>query len=342
MLEKIPKRLEIPKSLRTAASIKNVVPFIGAGVSNLLGYPDWEKLANEALRFFIAKKELNHAQFDQISESRLSPRVKLSLAVNIEKNYRKRAEREIDFEQILTQKIKKEQGGNDIYKYILQLFHFSRNFVTTNYDVELDDKPLPVLPKINEENASERPSDKFTIPIYERNKINASALDRNNTVIHIHGSIRDRRSMVLTTSDYLARYANHQVDGPEPRENEFLSFLEQLFKSRNVLFIGYGLQELEILEYVIQKGFGEHSAEGPDTLEKHYIIQGFFSHNLELANSLESYFRSLGIKLLPFSLDEHGWDGLTDVIKYLIRELPSGEQLKLTEFREMANLLPSK
>ena len=59
--------------------------------------------------------------------------------------------------------------------------------------------------------------------------------------------------MILTTQDYIRHYANdRRADGPEG-ENRVLTFLEFLFSEKNVLFIGYGLEELEILEYVIGK-----------------------------------------------------------------------------------------
>jgi hypothetical protein len=59
--------------------------------------------------------------------------------------------------------------------------------------------------------------------------------------------------MILTTQDYVRHYANdRRADGPEG-ENRVLTFLGFLFSQKNVLFVGYGLEELEILEYVIGK-----------------------------------------------------------------------------------------
>ena len=333
MLEKIPKYPDIPENLHIAASQKKLVPFIGAGVSRLRGYPDWKKFADEALRFFVREGKLNHAQFDQIS--RLSPRVKLSFAVNLEERYNLL----IDFKKILSPNSDKNQN-KDIYRHILRLFQFSKTFITTNYDEELDGQLPPVPPQINEENESISKIAQSTALIYQRNDIDVSNLDRKNAVIHIHGSVCDRTSMVLTTSDYLHRYYGHQVGGLEPRENKFLTFLEQLFKSRNVLFIGYGSDELEILEYVVEKGIEKRLITG-DRYNRHYILQGFFTHQLELAQSMESYFQSLGISLLPFSLNELGWESLIDVIKHLNGILQPGRRLALAEYREMANLLPT-
>ena len=96
------------------------------------------------------------------------------------------------------------------------------------------------------------------------------------------------------------------------------------------------------MEFVIKKGIAKRPNNGKEIIEKHYIIQGFYSHNLALANSMKSYFQSLGIKLLAFSLDEHDWDGLTHVVKYLIDELPPGERLELDDKLMMDELLPTE
>ena len=332
----IPKSPVIPESLKEAAAFKKLVPFVGAGASKLVGYPGWGEFANEALRFFVSKEILNHSEFDQLNK--LPPRMKLSLTAILEKKHGL----EIDYKEILRRK-DTNQNNDDIYERILALLHFSRTFVTTNYDRELDDKVPPAQPYINEGHEKIDDSLQATIPIYKRNQINISSLNNiENAVIHIHGSVCDPKNMVLTTSDYLDRYYGHEIDGPDSVENPFLSFLQELFKSRNVLFIGYGLDELEILEYVVQKSILKRPDNGGEIIEKHYIIQGFYSHNLAEANSMESYFQSLGIKLLPFSLDEHGWDGLTHVVKYLIDELPPGERLELDDKLMMGELLPKE
>ena len=328
--------------LKRRQRFKRLVPFIGAGVSRLVGYPGWDEFSNEVLRFFVSEGNLDQLEFDQIHE--LPPRIKLSLAAILEKKHSLKFKK-IDYENILSRK-DKNQNNDDIYEYILALLQFSKTFVTTNYDKELDGK-APQSPqaqlRLNSEHEKTDDTPQATSPIYKRDEINVSCLNNiENAVIHIHGSVSDPKSMVMTTSNYLDRYFGHNIDGPNSVENPYLSFLQELFKTRNVLFIGYGLDELEILEYVIQKGIANRPNNGQEIIEKHYIIQGFDSRNLALANSMESYFQSLGIKLLPFSLDEHDWDGLTQVVKYLIDELPPGERLELDDKLMMDELLPKE
>jgi len=139
----------------------------------------------------------------------------------------------------------------------------------------------------------------------------------------------------LTTADYLRRYQGHRVSAGTPDENKFLNFLEQLFKSRNVLFIGYGLGELEILEYVLEKA--GHRATGSEP--KHFLVEGFYGHQVALKKLLEGYFREFGVGLLAYSRESAGFDQLIHVIEYLAKEIPVQPRLKLEDLSDMDKLL---
>ena len=328
MIEKIePFPQKIPETLRLAALQGKLIPFIGAGVSQLGGCPNWDEFANATLNFFVDKEKLSHAQLDQISS--LSSRVKLSVALDLEEQHDLR----IEFGQLLEPSPPKKKIGDEVYTNLSKI---ASTFVTTNYDDWLDQHPLSPLLTL-ESSPHSNPLITSRQPFYKRSDISVENLDVPNAVFHIHGSIRERESMVLTTVDYLDRYSSHRIDGKENHENPFLTFLQTLFKLKNVLFIGYGLNELEILEYIVQKGL--ERLPNNDELPKHYVLQGFFTHEIELARSLERYFHQFGIGLLPFSRDERDWDQLVSVIDYLARELPHGYPLSLPKRLEMEELL---
>lgn len=333
MMEEIPKYPDIPDILREAAFQKKLVPFIGAGVSTLAGYPNWDGLAKAAISYLIDTQKFSHAQLDQIID--LPPRVKLSLAVGVEDEHNV----QIDFRSILTYAPQQNIIRQKLYGNVARLWRFAEIFVTTNYDEELEN-PIPTsLTTEREGELGERPI-VVPEPVYRLPDITVHALGRANAVVHIHGSVRERESMVLTTPDYLRRYQGHRTENGQYIENKFLTFLIQIFATRNALFIGYGLAELEILEYVIQKGLDKrsslpHSKEQP----RHFVLWGFFSHQRELAGSLKSYFRSFGIQLLPFSRDERDWESLIDVLEKLCADLPAGARLTSMERLEMEELL---
>ena len=152
-------------------------------------------------------------------------------------------------------------------------------FVTTNYDYWLDQNLADSLFLTDDNSSSVKANRHIRHPFYKRNDISVKNLGIPNAVFHIHGSINDQGSMVLTTVDYLERYSSHRFEVKRNHENPFLTFLETLFRLKNLLFIGYGLNELEILEYIIQKGIEtSKSKEEP----RHYVLQGFFTHELSL------------------------------------------------------------
>lgn len=330
MIEKIELIPKIPDALRLAALQRKIIPFVGAGVSQLGGCPGWDQFANAALHFFVSKGKLSHAQFDQIRS--LSSRVKLSLALELEAQH----SLPIEFKELLTPSDKQREGvGDAVYRDLSRL---ATMFVTTNYDDWLDRMPPAVLLPSGSSSSAQQLPETSRRRFCKHSEITVENLDIPHAVFHIHGSVHDRKSMVLTTVDYLVRYSSHRIDGTADRENPLLTFLEKLFELKNVLFIGYGLSELEVLEYIIQKGIEERSATNEEP--RHYVLQGFFSHEVQLARSLESYFRQFGIGLLPFSRDQRDWSQLAEVISRFAIELPPGPALALPGRLEMERLLP--
>ena len=334
MIERIEPKPKIPLELRTAALQSKIVPFIGAGVSQLGGCPGWDEFANAALKSFVKEGKLRHDQLDQIRL--LSSRAKISMALELESEHGL----PIKFAELLKPSDEhKKKTGDRVYQNLSRL---ATTFVTTNYDDWLDQTPPAVLQPAQTVSPSQPPN----IPrrsFCKRNEITVENLGVPNAVFHIHGSVHERDSMILTTIDYLHRYSSHRIDGIADKENPFLTFLEMLFKHNNVLFVGYGLNELEILEYVVQKGIQKKPPRGEAQKEEaphHYVLQGFFSHEIELARSLDRYFRQFGIGLLPFSRDERDWDQLIEVIDYLAAEIPPGPVMNLPKLAEMEDLLP--
>jgi hypothetical protein len=211
--------------------------------------------------------------------------------------------------------------------------------VTTNYDCWLDRAVR--VPTVTEPQAAPAtaPVDVRRKVVWKPEDLLPGLLTGENTIIHLHGSVEEPRSMVITTQDYLQHYRNDRRRAEEP-ENRVLTFLEELFRQKNVLFIGYGLEELEVLEYVVLKSrilgtSGDVTPQAP----RHFMLQGFFSYQEQLAGSLTRYYRDCGIELIPFRLDDLNWRQLIDVVDDFARQIPTGQPLLLEKFREMDALL---
>jgi hypothetical protein len=318
---------QVPEGLREAAQLGKLIPFVGAGASRLAGCPSWPEFADAALKWLIHDGKFSYSQFDQIRH--LHPRVKLSLARTLAKE----KGTTIDFRGLLHPTIRRDhKNGCRLYK---SLFKLGKIFVTTNYDEWLDEPISESMPSATP--SSTLPNTSPVNPIQVIHKVEEflpSLLSEPNTVVHLHGSLRDPAGMILTTHDYVRHYANDRLSGDRGRENPVLTFLEYLFDNKTVLFVGYGLEELEILEYVILKA-RRTAAEA-----RHYMLQGFFSHEETLLRSLKSYYLSeCGIQLIPFLRDEKDWDQLLEVLDEFAGSTPASAPLVLLKAQEMEDLL---
>lgn len=327
----IPSIPEIPLGLVEAATRTTLVPFIGAGVSQLAGCPRWAEFADKAIDSLVAQGALTAAQRSQLGT--LSPRVKLSIA----KLTARQKGVAIDYRQILhkTKEWSADPNGRRIYSHISAL---SSKFVTTNYDEWLD-IVLPSFELVAEivEIEQDRRDEQRRTKLHLPSEIRADNFLAPNTVVHLHGALADPDNMVLSTSDYIRRYANDVKRGEAKEENHVLRFLEFLFREKTVLFIGYGLEELEILEYVVMKA--KVSAGQSTNVARHYLLQGFFSFEDKIYASLRDYFlQECGIELIPFRRDENDWKQLIHVLEAFAKALPANDELVVQQLAEMEEL----
>jgi hypothetical protein len=327
MIEPIPP---LPPGLKEAALRGTLIPFIGAGASRLAGCPNWTEFADRALRYFVERGKFTHGQLAQLSQQ--PPRVKLSIARGLQREH----SLPIEFDGILYPNGRNTNTkGRRLYEALSKL---GKTFVTTNYDDWLDTTVgAPPLTVSGDGDGATPPIRQNPTVIYKVEELTPDNLERPNSVFHLHGSLLEPAGMILTTQDYVRHYANdRRADGPEG-ENRVLTFLGFLFSEKNVLFVGYGLEELEILEYVIGKA--RLLAEPGKTEMRHFLLQGFFSHEQELARSLSNYYQECGIELIPFLRDQKDWDQLMDVLEEFARLAPAGAPLNVQIFKEMEALL---
>jgi hypothetical protein len=301
------------------------VPFVGAGISCLAGCPNWAAFAAAAMAFLIDGGHLSPLERRHLENA--SPRLQLSLA------QLRAAERGvlIDFREILQPKKWHEHLiGLEVYSHIGQL---GDRFVTTNYDQWLDTS----IPKVTGLNPEAEPENVAPIErkvLYEPKDFRADNFTEN-TVVHLHGSIADPRSMVLSTTDYLHHYANDRHRDGGDGENPVLSFLEFLFQgAKTVLFLGYGLEELEIVEYILLKSRqGKNVADAP-----HFMLQGFYSTEATFAEELAKYYLQLGVVLIPFLRDHFDWKQTVSVLQAFAQAMPQKRGTLAQDLADMERL----
>jgi SIR2-like domain len=261
---------EIPPEIENAAQSGELVVFVGAGISRLIKCPSWDGLAERVLEQLVPAG-IDYYQLSQIKKI-ADPKKQLSIAKIVAE---KKAVR-INYESIFQVKL---EPGN-VYSY---LNSFNSSFVTTNYEKFL----AP-------ESRKAEPEEKWRF--YKREHLLRVNLDQNGNVVHIHGCLDDPDNMVITTKDYLDHYSSKELQ----------DFLRYLFEKKTILFLGYGLEEIEVLEYIHRRG--EATAGQKEERIRRYILQGFFNAEMALYRLLKDYYlKSFGTDLIGFPKDEKNY-----------------------------------
>ncbi len=282
--------------IKDAAKHGELVVFVGAGASMLCGSPDWRGFAGQVVGALERTKVLGFLEAEQL-RGLGDPRRTLSIARALAK------ERgiPIDFDGIL-HPAKPSAIGVELYRLLASLRPV---FVTTNYDKWLDDAgPEDLSTEVKDggeaepaKGPSERPN------YYLREHLSPALLAERGAVIHLHGSYTDPNSMVVSLKDYIEHYA-------DPRVREFLS---AMFKNHTVLFVGYGLAELEVLEHIIRS---DESLRTSSAEPRHFLLFPFRSTESVQTRFIEQFFRDqCGVRVVPYCIDAKGYAELVEVFK---------------------------
>ena len=220
---KIKQIPDLPNQITDAVNRNTLAVFIGAGVSRTLGCAGWDDLSECLInRCTTTKKSdgspcLGEQDADVLRD--YDNKKKITICKQILDKNGCEAEFFDEIERSLEADPDKLKSRN-IYD---ELWGFRALFITTNMDGHFDAKFTP--PKI----------------AYQGGDFE-NKLDRNK-LYHIHGKISDRASVVLTTPQYITRY----------NASKLRDFLTSIFAKYTVLFVGYGMEEFELLDFIVGK-----------------------------------------------------------------------------------------
>lgn len=305
-IEKIEEVPSIPAEIIEAASNGRLVVFIGAGVSRIIGCPSWEEFALKYLEYLQKEGIISFHEHENLKS--LDARKLLSICRNIfiQNNIKPPSMKSI-FE-----------GNKDLikkYKIYDDLYSFNSIYVTTNYDTFLDDLAINQTfkqelrvkseEKIDAEINERKPPDRV---FFRKEDILIDKL-KNGNIIHLHGSLNNENEAIMTIMDYL----NYYAPGQKPSV-----FLQEIFKHYTVLFVGYGLEEYEILEFLVK-----YSPETNNDECRHFMLYPMFKKNNNILRFYNDYYKDLGIRLIPYSIDNIGFEQLSIVIKWWANQISS-------------------
>jgi tetratricopeptide (TPR) repeat protein len=247
-----------------ALNLGTVVAFVGAGCSAAFGYPNWARFAREMLAFTTRVTPGKHddalARFRGLLDKTVSPRPEqLTLCIEVCKSILAEEQQLEEYKKELTLLFGRPRRRNPRYNPYQELFKLAiRRFVTTNYDVELERNLIrvrnlhsddPLLKKLSARTRRGRQgllrSFSQTSHDYEQLALFALAKIRGNenAVFHCHGRFDDYDSLIASEADYQSWYFSDK----DPSRRIFRQTIELLIDSNPLLFVGYGLQDEELL-----------------------------------------------------------------------------------------------
>lgn len=279
---------KVPQDVIEAAKDKRLVFFVGSGVSMNVGAQSWYGFAQKVFEQLRKKGKVNYGFIDQIKN--LQPKRQLSIARILAEKH----DIEIDYKEAI---VPKSKNDSEIYDYLGRI---KACYVTTNYDTYLHNMLIDPFGEKEESNFTKRNT------IIETSKIDNGIIEVNN-VIHLHGSyMNGNDDLVVTTKDYINHYKKPGVR----------NFLTELFTSDYVIvFLGYSLEEIEILDYLLLKADGVLIDKG-NTNNKRFWLQGVFSHQLESYKTISEYYKKVfQIEMLMYLLDENYYEELSNILR---------------------------
>ena len=256
--------------------------FIGAGVSRIIGCMGWKDLAGNLLdRCLETIKQdgtscINYKEKETLSQNDNHKKTITICHHILDQNgcediFFKELENALNANEELLQ-------SQNIYE---ELYGLRGLFITTNADVHFNNK-------FNAHHI-----------LYRKEQFKSSNIDRTN-LYHIHGSILERHSLIFKVPEYIQRY----------NDPEFREFLKRIFSEYTVLFVGYGMDEFELLDFLITKFDPEKGGE-----LKHFILLPFYKGEENILGFEQNYYNSMGISVLAYEKDDRGYDQLYEVIK---------------------------
>src|SRR5699024_4857601 len=213
----------------------------------------WGELAFKAITYLWDNNKISFAEREKILAEITDPKQLLSI---FDKFCSRKGENGRTFyEEIFNAegKIKKENP----YDHLVSPY-FDWLKVTSNVDFGLANALLKYHQIQKEESSPSSSKSKKEIEkksFFEKRIVSKSFPKSNfnpDKLYYLHGRIDNIGNSIFTTEDYIANYFSD--------ETSVSPFLYHLFQDYNVIFIGYGLGELPILEAVMKKSEKSHFA----------------------------------------------------------------------------------
>lgn len=272
---------EVPDEIRDAVNSGTLAVFIGAGVSRLVGCQGWDTLARNLVSRCHREGIINFRENDTLSQI---PDHKKTITICYHLFHNNH------LADVFYQEMNgalREGAAIETPNIYDDIYRLRGLFITTNVDTHFDRlfNPPNILCRVSD--------------------FREDRLDSTN-LYHIHGSVTNRNSLIFTVSAYMQRYTTP----------EFRRFLERIFREYTVLFLGYGVAEFEILDFILQD-----NSRNPALAPRHFMLSAFYSGEDNILSYEQTYYNDLGINILGYKKDDKGYRQLIEVIRHWNEEI---------------------
>lgn len=272
---------ELPQEIVDYSGSDNLILFIGAGVSRLQGCEGWEDLAARLLRKCRDNGFIHYKAFEYL-RSLGDHRQLITICRRILEEHNGKGIFDDELNRALTPDEANRSTFPDISELVSRIH--CHCIVTTNADQNLD--------KFFEA--------KIVTDFFP-------STPDEGCLYHLHGSVADGNAC-FTLGDYFQRYKGDEIG--------IRTFLDSVFGLYHVLFIGYGLSEFELLEFV----FRPPKNGLPEKGLRHFMLIGDSKDKFH-KSYLQSYYDEMNIELIPYNMDVLGYDQLYHVIRSWSQQL---------------------
>lgn len=272
--------------------------FIGAGVSRLLGCSSWDQLCISIIDECNLKGWLSNPVRDEYVKDSDKKRVLNICYYKFVRNKEKHR-----YFEIIRESCEGKEELRLNYNIYDELIKIPSKYVTTNFDLLFSNK-------FHDRDV-----------IYKNEAFNPENIQRE-VLYQIHGSINEDESIVLTTSNYAYKY----------NVTNYLAFLQKLFSDNLILFIGYGLSEMEILIPLFNKVISANP-------RKNYALRGYNDEKMIYLQDDIDHYSSLGITLLPFNIENKGYNLLFDNMAYWNKEIKQNCDVIFKDLNQIERLV---
>lgn len=288
------------------AMYKNeLVFFIGAGLSVHLGMPSWEEFASKYVEFISQKANINNKTKNDLKHITDKKKI-LSLCRFIAKKNNISEEEVTKWFEVKDEYKEKLRNDSEIYN---KLYDLNAIYITTNYDDALDLLATDSRDVMSRDKEFKNKLDNETKKVfYKVEDFNSDNIMKPGNIIHIHGSKNDLESMVISNEDYINRYGYNVLSNIKGSlQDRYSKFLKDVFNGQyTILFIGYGLEEIEILQYMFENEF-KHK-QHVNRNNRYMLLGGYASDYGCIEILSQYYFDNYGINIIPYDITEEGHD----------------------------------